>query len=211
VVDSASLIAAEYRRYGLGPFLEILRELLAHAGSLEGLRGTRVLELGPRNKVGLMRFLLEVAHAEHIRGVGRMRIWPWTRNRAFVEEHVDDAYLLDHLRKVPSASYDIVYSRHVIEQHSIDPWVLLTSRRYWGQFAKGGFKDLGESYPSSCANVHAIFGEVFRIVKPGGPIVSQIAKTGNSGLDAAFLEGLGATSIRERSLGRRSSIVTVRR
>ncbi len=33
----------------------------------------------------------------------------------------------------------------------------------------------------------------------------------NSGLDAAFLEGLGATSIRERSLGRLSSIVTVHR
>ena len=145
----ASTIAAEHRRYRLRPFLDILRELRVHAGSLEGLRG------------------------------------------------------------LPSRSFDIADSRHVMELHSIDPRVLLTSRRYWSQFTGRGFRDLGEDYPSSRANIRAVFAEVFRVVRPGGVIVSQIARKKNSCLDAEFVESLGPASIRERPLGRLSSIVTV--
>lgn len=208
ISETASSLVKQYRKYGLQPFQEILHELLVHSGSLEGLRGAGVLELGPSTKVSLMQFLKDCAHVGQIRGVGRMPVWPWTRRRAFIEANVDNVFMLDHLCKVPAKSYDIVYSRHVMEQHSIDPLILLGSKVYWRQFKNNGFKNLGEDYPSSHPNVQAIFRQVHRIVKPGGLIVSQIAKKKNSGLPTDFLESLNPTRLEQRSLRGMSTLIT---
>ena len=58
-------------------------------------------------------------------------------------------------------------------------------------------------------NIQAIFQEAFRLLKPGGAVISQIAKKKHSWLDRAFLEKLGVECIRERLLGKLSCIITV--
>ncbi len=96
-----------------------------------------------------------------------------------------------------------------MEQHSIHAGILLTSRVYWRYFKENRFKNQGEDYTSSIPNIRAIFKEAYRILKPGGAIISQIEKRKHSALDRSFLENLGPRQITERLLDRLSSIVTV--
>jgi hypothetical protein len=195
----------------LEPYRPILEKLLAHAGSTEGLKRMRLLELGPGRRIHCLRYLMEEVGVEHVDAAGRVKLWPWTRNTAFLRAHVEETYLLDYLRALPSAGLDAAYSRHVMERHSIDPWILLSSRRYWGQFKGNRFSDLKEDYPSSLKNVEAVFRETYRVLKPGGLIVSLIAKRKNSGLSRPFLEGFQPAWIEEERLGARSSLVTVKK
>ena len=108
----------------LKPYQPILEKLIAHAGSMEGLKPMRLLELGPGTRIHFLHYLKEEVGVERVEAAGRAKRWPWTRNRAFLKAHVKDAYLLDYLRTIRSASLDAAYSRHVMERHSIDPWVL---------------------------------------------------------------------------------------
>jgi SAM-dependent methyltransferase len=200
-----------HRKYGLEPFRHILGALLGHAGKLDAFEGKRFLELGPGRKVGLLRFLKEETGAAHVRGMGRMRIWPWTGHRAFIRDHVDNTYLLEALPHVSDASFDAVYSRHVMERHSIDPWILLASRRYWSRFKGHGFRNLDRRYPSSRANIQAVFREAFRILKPGGIMVSQIGRRRFSCLDPEFLESFDPEMKDEVLIGPMSSLITVKK
>ncbi|MHC4945403.1 MAG: class I SAM-dependent methyltransferase [Planctomycetota bacterium] len=202
-------LVQRYRGYGLESFRHILEALLGHAGSLEAFKDKRFLELGPGTRIGLLRFLKEEAGAEHVQGLGKMMIWPWTGHRAFVRAHVENAYLLDALRPIPSASYDAVYSRRVMEQHSIDPWILISSRRFWGRFKGHGFRKLDQDYPSSQANIQAVFKEAYRILKPGGIMVSEIGRRRFSCLDPGFLERFHPKESMEKPFGKMSSLITV--
>ncbi len=204
----AKTLVRTHGKYRLKPFLPILEAVLTHFGDLEKLAGKHVLELGPGNLVGMMRFLKTEAALASIEGLGKAVSWPWTRQKAFIAEHVKPVFMLDALRKMPKNHYDLVYSRRVMEQHSIDPWILLTSNRYWRRFGGEGFKNLGEDYPASRPNIEAIFTEVHRVMKPGGLIVSEIGRRRFSCLDPAFLEQFGLHKMEERSLGRISSLVT---
>ncbi|MFH1999904.1 MAG: hypothetical protein ABIK28_09495, partial [Planctomycetota bacterium] len=92
IPDTIKNLVRYYRKYKLQPFQEILHELLIHVGSFEGLHGKSVLELGPSSRVSLMRFLKDCAGVAHIRGAGRMPLWPWTHDRFFIEAHVDNVF-----------------------------------------------------------------------------------------------------------------------
>ena len=196
-----------YRAYRIKPFGEILDEMVSWSGSFEALRGKRALELGPGTRVHMMRFLQEVAGVASAVGVGRAKVWPWTRRRTFLAENVVPSFMLDYLRQAAPASFDIIYSRHVMEQHSIDPWVLIFSRKYWRQFRGNRFQALGEDYPSSKANIQAVFREAWRALKPGGLIVSLIGKRKYSGLAPEFLQSLTPARVSVRALGRLSCVV----
>lgn len=198
-----------HRAYRLAPFRHILEEFLEHAGSPGGLRGMRVLELGPGRRADLLRFLAEQGGASRVLGMGRAVLHPWTRDREFIREHVEEAFLPERLRETADASFDLIYSRRFMERHSIDPWVLLFSRRYWSRFRGEGFRHLGEEFPSSTENIRAVFREAFRVLAPGGVIISEIAKRKYSALERGFLESLGPRRVKERRLGRHSSMVTV--
>lgn len=207
--DEVKALLKDHRGFRLEPFRHILEEFLAHAGSLDGLAGSRILELGPGRRADLLRYLEEKAGAARVMGIGRAFLPPWTRNRGFIRSHVEDGLLPDRLRPMESASFDVIYSRRVMERHSIDPWVLLFSRTYWQAVLKDELRNPGEAFPSSAENIHAVFREAFRLLVPGGVIVSEIAKRKYSGLDRAFLESLRPRRITERTLGRFSCIVTV--
>lgn len=199
----------QHPKYRLAPFVPILESVIGFFGSLKGLEGKHFLELGPGNRVDLMRFLeIEVGTAT-VRGVGKSITWPWTRHKPYIESRVEKVYMLEALRGMPAEKYDLICSRRVMEQHSIDPWILLTSRRYWGRFLGQGFKNPGEDYPASRSNIEAIFTEAYRVLKPGGLIVSEIGRRRFSCLGVAFLEEFNPQKKEERSLGRISSLVTV--
>jgi SAM-dependent methyltransferase len=209
IQDEVLSLVNDHPAYRLRPFVPILEEMVAQTGSIQGLKGKAVLELGPGSRVNLLRFLHDRGEAGEVLGVGRAPAWPWRRQRAFLEEKVKNIYMLDFLRQGPGASFDLIYSRHVMEHYSIDPWILLCSGKYWRQFKDNRFRNPGVDFPSSRINIQAIFQEAFRLLKPGGAVISQIAKKKHSWLDRAFLEKLGVECIRERLLGKLSCIITV--
>jgi len=205
-----SALLKTYPCYGLGPFSPILAEMLKHFETLDNLSGRTVLELGPGNRVELMRFLAQECAVESIQGVGRSIVWPWTRHKAFVRAHVMNARFLDFLgAKQRAADYDLIYSRLVMEQHSIDPWILLGSEAYRQQFKKRRFADFDESYPGSIPNLQAVFRKAWALLKPGGVIISCIGKRKYSALDRPFLDDLKPSHIYAQDLGRLSRIVSL--
>ena len=205
--DNADAIVKTHRKYRLAPYREILAELIEHAGPIDLLKNKRILELGPGNRVNLMRFLSEEMGAS-VRGIGRAPLWPWKPHSDYIANHVTNAFLLDHLPGIESQSYDIIYSRHVAEQHSIHVAILLTSRIYWRYIRENRFKTPGEDFPSSLPNIHAIFRHCYRILKPGGVIISQIGRRRYSALDRPFLDTFKPRTIAERPLGKMSCMVT---
>ncbi len=206
--DNAESIIDKHRRYAIEPYRAILEELLGHVGCLETLNSKTILELGPGNRVNLIRFLAEQIGAD-IRGAGRTPLWPWTPHREFIKRHIENTLLLGYLSKLESQSIDLIYSRHVMEQHSIHAGILLTSRTYWRYIRENSFTDQGPDYPSSTANIQAIFKQCYRILKPGGIIISQIGRRRFSALDRPFLDQLHPQKIVERPIGRMSCIITV--
>jgi len=205
-----ALVKAHFQ-YRLADFADILTEVLAHWGSLDGLEGLDVLELGPNTKVAMMRFLASSVGVKSMRGVGETVLWPWTLHRAFLRDHVVFSRFLPFFERETSGRFDLIYSRHVMEQHSINPWVLLASRDFWAQFKKKAFGDFDVSYPSSLPNLQATFEAAWQTLRPGGLMVSQIAKRQYGCLDEAFLVTLDPppTAVHRRDIGALSAMVTV--
>ncbi len=207
--DTSALIKT-YSQYGLGPFSPVLKEILGQFETLDNLKDRTVLELGPGHRVGLMRFLAQETTVKSIQGVGKSTEWPWTRHKAFMHAHVTNARLLDFFaQQRKTATYDLIYSRLVMEQHSIDPWILIFSQAYRQQFKKRRFMDFDESYPASIPNLQAIFRRAWTRLKPGGAIISHIGKRKYSALDRSFLDELKPRQIHVQDLGRLARTVTL--
>jgi len=60
-IDSADAIIKAHRKYRLAPYREILAELIEHAGPIESLKDRSILEIGPGNRVDLMKSAQETA------------------------------------------------------------------------------------------------------------------------------------------------------
>ncbi len=198
-----------HRSYALTPFAPILQQILSCFGGLGGLKGKDVLEVGPGTRVDLMRFLHDHAQLRSIEGVGRSVHRPWARQRRFILDNVRNARLLDHFRSASQARYDLVYSRLVFEQHSIDPWILLRSRAYWRQFKKSDFRDFDESYPASIPNLRAVFDRIWRTLRDRGLFVAIIGKRRFSALSRDFLESYRPRTLNIQDQGRLSQVVTL--
>jgi hypothetical protein len=195
--------------YALTPFIPILQQILSDFGELGNLNGKDVLELGPGARVDLMRYLLDKAELRSIAGAGHSMHRPWSRQRRFIREHVMNVRLLDYFKAPLVPRYDLIYSRFVFEQHSIDPWILLTSRAYWRQFKKKDFHDFDETYPASIPNLRAVFDRAWQVLRAQGLFVALIGKRKYAALDRDFLERYRPRVLNIRDIGRLSQIVTV--
>jgi len=108
-------------------------------------------------------------------------------------------------------SVDIIYSRHVLEKNSIHPFLLIKHPAYWKAIRENSINNPGSEFPASIANMQAVFKHAYRILKPGGIIISQIAKRKNSALTDDFISHLKPRpkKIEKKDLGRLSRIITV--
>jgi len=208
-VKSVGVLIKKNPGYRLAPFGTILEEMAGQFNGVENMKGGSVLELGPGNRVDMIRFLQEKVGVESVKAVGRGVMWPWTLRKEFIRRNVDRAMFLDFFKANRSVKFDVVYSRYVMERHSINPWILLLSKTYWKQFTKKRFTDFDENYPSSQPNVHAVFSCAWKALKPAGVVISHIGKKKNSCLDETFLKSLGPHEVRTRDVGMISSVVTV--
>ena len=196
-------------KYRLKPFEPVITEILKHFHSIDKLKELDCLELGPANLTDMMRFLKDQAQVKSISAAGRGIIWPWTRHKNFIRENIQNTNFLEFFKNNKSRKFDLIYSRHVMEQHSINPWILLASREYWAQFKKSSFNNFDEHYPASPANIQSVFKRAWKSLRPGGIIISQIAKHKYSCLDDEFLKKLKPAHIEKRLLGSLSCIISV--
>lgn len=204
-------LIASKRKYGLSRFREILVEIQDQGSSAHDFAGKSILELGPGHQLGLLRYFANETGAKQVTGVGRFILWPWNSHRAFRRAHVINAYILPWLKSQKPNSVDIIYSRHVMEQHSIHAGILLTSPVYRKYIKENRFGNLGADFPASPANIQAIFKAAFKLLKKDGVIVSQIAKSHFGALDDEFLKKSKCRNVQRRAIGKMSEIVTVRK
>ena len=209
VVTDPDQIVKTYRpQYKLQGFRPIIAELLQSLGALTNLQDRDILELGPGTNPELLRFLKKEIGPRSVQGVGKTVIYPWTRHKQFIRANIVDQYILDFFNGAGSQSYDLIYSRHVMEQHSIHPWLLLTHKEYRQAIKNNSFNNLSSRYPSSPENIQAIFRECYRCLKPGGIMVALIGKHKYHCFPDDFLKKFSFHGIRASPLGKISCIMT---
>jgi predicted SAM-dependent methyltransferase len=156
----------------------------------------------------MLRFLQEQARVACVLGIGKSRPSFWRRSTA-AETRVRDEYLLPALRGMSSASIDVIYSRHVLEQHSIEAGVLLKDPEFKRAIKDNRFDDLPETFPASPRNIQAVLKECMRILRPGGAMITQIAKKKYGVLTTEKLQTFQPDKLSHRELGRLSEIWTL--
>ena len=197
----------KFKKYHLDDFKEIMEALFSHFGKMENLKGKSILELGPGTKLNMFRFLTEESHAAVVQAAGKTIA---LKNKE-LQGRVADAYLIPFLKTQKAKSADCIYSRHVFEQNSFHPLLLLKHPAYRKAIKENTFKHPGAEFPASRENMQAVFKQAWRVLKPGGVIISQIAKRKSSVLTEEFLARLkpAAKRIERKELGRFSEIVTI--
>lgn len=209
--EQIKVFLKKYRKYRLISFKHILQEMLLYYGALDALKGKAILELGPGTKLNLLRFLVEQSGAQSVTGIGRVPQWFWLSDKKALQDYVENDYILPRLKSRKAKSVDLIYSRHVMEEHSIHPLILLQNPVYRKSVKENRMANPGKDFPSSAANIQAIFKEAFRLMRPGGLMISQIGKKKNSVLNDDFIKSLRATKISIREIGRLSQIVTMQK
>lgn len=200
-----------YPKYHLKLFSQILQEIVLYYELPGALRAKTVLELGPGTKMNLLRFFARESGAQSLTGVGRIPEWLWFPGRQEMKNYLKNSYILPFLNKQKSKSVDLIYSRHVMEKHSIHPLLLLKHPAYRKALKEKRLANPGKDFPSSAANIQAIYKETFRLLKPGGLLVAQIGKKKNSVLTDDFIKTLHLSKINVRSIGYLSQIVTMQK
>ena len=121
-----------------------------------------------------------------------------------------ESLLLPALQAFPSKSVNIIFSRHVLERHSLDGRLMFKLPQYRRAIQENQFHDLPVDFPGSTANLEAILRECIRILDQGGVFVAQIARRKYNPLNSAWFEAAGMQQVRMRDLGRRSQIYSFR-
>jgi hypothetical protein len=189
-------------------FDEILEEINWVYDDVEALEGKQILELGPGRNPGFLNFLGQCLSAASLSGVGKSAgSGKWTSQPAS-RYQIHDQFILPYLEALPDASLDLIYSRHVLEMHSIDARILLKDPAYSAAVRTNSFSDLPEAFPASQKNILAIFAQSYRCLRPGGALITQVAKKKYAVLNEAGLSQFGPQRMRFRRLGRFSEIST---
>lgn len=119
-----------------------------------------------------------------------------------------NAHLLPVLQEKRFDSIDLIYSRHVLEQHSIEARILLKHDGFKEAIRSNQFGDLPETFPASPRNILAVFQECYRILKPGGAIITQIAKKKYGVLTETHLQTFQPEALRIVDIERFSQLIT---
>ena len=187
--------------YRLKPFKSIIDELVKIYPNFPVLDGLSIIELGPGSNINLLKYLCDNSSVKSILGIGKSQPGFW-KKRDSNQNLVIDAFILPALKEIKSLSVDLIYSRHVMEQHSIQAAILLKHPQYRAAIRDNSFDDLSETFPASPKNIQSIFKECHRILKPGGTIISQIAKKKYRVLSPEMFESFDPERFTYRDLGR---------
>lgn len=192
----------------LKPFGEILTELEWALDDIDKFKALDILELGPGNESGLLKSLSELCEKGTVAGVGisSKPLLPWRKVPKSV--NIQRSLILPYLRELEASSLDLIYSRHVLELHSMDARLLIRHPEYKKAIRENAFQDLPESFPAGQKNILAIFAACYRALRPGGILITQVAKRKFAVLTEAGLQSFEPSKLRFRSLGRLSEIST---
>jgi hypothetical protein len=159
------------------PFKQIIREILREFRDFDLLHHRRIIELGPGDNFTLIEYLSRFADVEAA-GLSHA-----LQNKPM---YLKEAYIYDYLVSKKKNSCDLIYSRHVMEEHSFEAPLLLKTDIYKRLIKEGASDDLWLHYPGSRLYIIRCYKEVSRVLKTGGIIISHI---GNR-FKAGFHEGI---------------------
>lgn len=187
----------------------LLLELQRRTGRT--LKGRRVLELGPGKRSILLRYVKNACNANRVLGMGReprLRLFPRSH---FHRRHVVNCFLPSGMYPVPDHSFDLIISRHFFEEYSINPRILLSSPVYWRCIVSNGFHHRGEDFPASRSNLESVFSQAWRVLRPGGWLISQVARRDRSVLTGEFLSRIPFGRVFQWNIGSWSRIISLQK
>lgn len=195
--------------FKLKAYQPILDAINGAYGSTNKLKGLRILELGPGRRLFFLNYLHKLISDVDLQAVGKT--WP-----PFAQETpfpVYDSYLFPFLKRQRSNTFDIIFSRHVMEQNAFHPLLLMRHPAYKQAIKENRFKSGSADFPSSAANVEAVFKQAYRALKPGGLLISLIAKRKYAVMDPEKLQSLRPQPARIDSylIGRLSALTVVQK
>ena len=209
MMHNLSDLKQDYPEYSLKKFEFILAEIIAHFPNFPELPELTVIELGPGPNLNLLRFIRDHSQALSVTGIGLTKASFWQKKRLVEDDLlILDSFILPALRDKKPNSVDLIISRHVLEQHSIEAAILLKNPRFRHAIRNNQFGNLPESFPASVKNIQVIFGECYRILKPGGVIITQVAKKKYRVLIQAGLEAFKPAELTFKDIGKFSEIST---
>ena len=210
MVLTAETVIENYSRYRLKPFQEIISDILKGFTDLEQLRGQAVLELGPGHRPELMRYLGEQLDCR-MDAVGCEMDWPFSRHRRFLKEQVIKSDFGDFFRSNRKQKYRLIYSRHVFEQHSYHPILLMLHPSFRQHIFKNRMLNPDSSLPGGVPNHLETLKMAIMRLEAGGVFVAQVAHRRWSVLSKENLRKLPAKEISRRPLSPDGEIITLRK
>ncbi len=197
----------QFQGYDLKSFDHILEAISAQFHEFPDLVNRTILELGPGSNTQLLRFLKDQSHSSSIQGIGLTRPTFWKREKQSEDEDIIlQSLILPALQVKDANSHDLIISKHVLEQHSIEAAILLKDPNFKQAIRDNRFSDLPKSFPASVKNIQAIFAECYRILKPGGVIITQVAKKKYRVLIPEGLQAFNPKQLTFKDIGRFSEI-----
>jgi hypothetical protein len=169
------------------PFRHIIREIIREYRDFDLLRNRKIIELGPGDNFTLITFLSQFTSVE----AAGLSISGGTKP-VFLKED----YIFEYLASKRNNSCDLIYSRHVMEEHSFDAPLLLQTRSYQRLIAEGPSDDLWEHYPGSRLYIIRCYKEMTRVLKTGGIIISHVGNRFKAGFhDHTISEDTGLKKV----------------
>ncbi|MBN2534967.1 MAG: hypothetical protein JXB88_18945 [Spirochaetales bacterium] len=147
------------------PFKHIIREILREHRDFDLLRSRKIIELGPGDNFTLIEYLSRFAEVEAAGLSHALACKPG---------YLKEEYIYDYLASKKQNSSDLIYSRRLMEEHSLEAPLLLKTDIYKRLLSEGPSDDLWLQYPGSRLYLIRCYKEARRVLKTGGIIISHV-------------------------------------
>lgn len=163
-------------------YYPVLTELLREFGSLDKLKDKQILELGPGGNLHLAEKLHTLSKFQAV-GLSQ-----------FVHSQFDwlvEKDIYHYLAAQKEETFDVIYSRRVMEQNSFEPGLMVQQEFYHKLIREGADKTEMVEYQGSKLNLIRNYIEIQKVLKLNGIVISHVGNRRLAAFHDQHLHKLG--------------------